>query len=312
MAGDVNHVIHAAKDAIVAVRGKHRPVCGVIRPIVPILAVRVLVVLLVILIEEALGIAPDGLHDAGPGISNADVSCEVRARFNFVALFVPNHGIDSEHGRAGAAGLHGIESRFGGAEEAAGFRLPPGIDDDGFTFAHAFVIPLPDFGLDGLPDRSHVLEVVVVFLGFVGAGFAEHANGGRGGVENVDAEAFGDAPGAAHIRELWHAFVENARGGERERSVNNVGVPGDPADVGHAPVDVRGMNVLIVFRGAGHVGEITAGAVLAALGFAGRAAGIHEKERSFRILRNRLDGVAAIVLQNIVDKIVALHDHGRF
>jgi len=65
-------------------------------------------------------------------------------------------------------------------------------------------------------------------------------------VENVDVEAFGDAPGTAGVGELWDAFVEDTRGGERHRAVNDVGVPGDPADISHAPVDVFGMNVLVV------------------------------------------------------------------
>src|SRR5882762_932481 len=86
---------------------------------------------------------------------------------------------------------------------------------------------------------------------------------------------------------------------------------GDPANVGHAPVDVFEMNVLVILGGAGDVGEIAAGAVLAALGFAGGAAGIHEEERSFGVLRDGLDDLAAIVFQDIVDEEVAARGHGR-
>jgi len=86
-------------------------------------------------------------------------------------------------------------------------------------------------------------------------------------------------------------------------------VPGDPADVGHAPIDVFGMNVLIVLGGAGDVSEIPAGAVLAAFGFSSRAAGIHEKERGLGVQRDRLNGMVAIFFQDLVDEEVAAHDH---
>src|SRR4029077_6398342 len=116
---------------------------------------------------------------------------------------------------------------------------------------------------------------------------------------------------AAGVGELRDAFIEHAGGGEGERTVNNVGVAGDPADVGHAPVDVFRVNVLIILGGARDVGEIATGAVLTTFGLAGGAAGVHEEERSFGVLRDGLDGVAAKIFQHVVDEKVAPHDHGR-
>src|SRR5258708_3119542 len=113
-------------------------------------------------------------------------------------------------------------------------------------------------------------------------------------------------------RELGGALVGRAGGGESQRAVNDVGVPGDPADVCHAPVNVFGMNVLVILGSAGDVGEIAAGAVLAALGLAGGAAGIHQEERSFGVLGDGLDDLAAIFFDDFVDEEVAAHDHGRF
>ena len=156
-----------------------------------------------------------------------------------------------------------------------------------------------------------MLEAIVVFLGLVGAGFAQHADGGGRSVEDVDVEAFGDAPGAARIGELRHAFIENAGGAERKRAVDDVGMPGDPADVGHAPVDVFGVDVLVILGGAGNIGEIAAGAVLAALGLAGGAAGVHEEERIFGFHGDGFDDAVAIILDHVVDEEIALHDHGR-
>ena len=245
VAGDVDDVVDAAEDAVITVGGEHGAIAGEIRPILPFFAFRILAIFFVVLLYEAIGIAPDGLHDAGPGISNADISGGVFAGFDLFSVFVPDGGINSERGGAGGAGLHAVERGLGGAEETAGFGLPPGVDDGCFAFADDFVIPAPDFGLDGFADGGHVLEGVVVFFWFVGAGFAEHANGGGRSVEDIDAETFGDAPGTSGVGELRDAFVENAGGGEGERAVDDVRVAGDPADVGHAPIDVAGLNVLV-------------------------------------------------------------------
>jgi hypothetical protein len=49
---------------------------------------------------------------------------------------VENDGVDARHAGAGAARFHGPDARQGAAEEAAGFGLPPGVDDDGLALAH--------------------------------------------------------------------------------------------------------------------------------------------------------------------------------
>jgi len=87
---------------------------------------------------------------------------------------------------------------------------------------------------------------------------------------------------------------------------------GDPADIRHAPVDVFGMNVLVIPGGAGDVGEIAAGAMLAAFGLAGGTAGVHEEERSIGVLRDGLDGLSRKIFQNFVHIKIAAHDHRRF
>ncbi len=163
-------------------------------------------------------------------------------------------------------------------------------------------VALPNFGFDGLADGGHVLEVVVVLFRFVGTSFAEHSNCGWRSAEDVDAEALDNTPGAAGVGELRDAFVEHAGRGESEWAVDDVGMAGDPADIGHAPVDVFGKKVLVIPSGAGDVSEVAAGAVLAALGLAGGAAGVHEEERSVGVLRDGLDGLSGNIFQNFVHK----------
>ena len=197
------------------------------------------------------------------------------------------------HAGPGAARLHRIEGRLRAAEKAAVLGLPPGVDDDRLALADDVVVPPPDFGLDRLADRGHVLEVVVVLRRLVGPGLAQHADRRRRGVEDVDVELLGDSPGPPGVRIGRDALVDDAGRGQRQRAVHDVGVARDPADVRHAPVHVLRVDVLVVLRGPGDVGQIAAGAVLAALGLARRAARVHQEERRFRVHRHRIDLRAA-------------------
>src|SRR5712691_9583702 len=52
--------------------------------------------------------------------------------------------------------------------------------------------------------------------------------------------------------------------------------------------------------------------MLATLGLTGSAAGVHEEQRGFGVLRDGLDDLIAVLLQDFVDKVIALQDHGRF
>ncbi|WP_321969238.1 hypothetical protein [Paraburkholderia tropica] len=85
------------------------------------------------------------------------------------ALFDPrgnslpeDDGMDYGNAGTGAAGLHFVQRRDSAAQEATGFAEPPCINDDRFALAHNALVPLLDFGLDGLADGRHVLEVVIV------------------------------------------------------------------------------------------------------------------------------------------------------
>ena len=72
----------------------------------------------------------------------------------------------------------------------------------------------------------------------LGAPAHERANRRRRRVEDRDAVALDDRPEAILLRPVGRAFVHHDRRAVGQRSVHDVAVPGDPADVGGAPVDV--------------------------------------------------------------------------
>src|SRR5207244_3573478 len=134
-------------------------------PVVPVLALTVSVVLRVVGLHEPLWVTPYGLENARPGVANADVAGSAAAGRDRIALLVVDHGEHAKHPRTAASGLHRLEGGERAAEEPAVLGLPPGVDDDRLALAHDVEVPAPDFGLDGLTNGGHVLEVIVVLAG---------------------------------------------------------------------------------------------------------------------------------------------------
>ena len=76
-----------------------------------------------------------------------------------------------------------------------------------------------------------------------------------------------------------HALEYQRDGAVGERSVDDIGVPRDPADIGGTPEYIPFMVIKDVLVGDRGVQEITAGGVQNPLGFAGRTRGIEDEQR---------------------------------
>ncbi len=81
------------------------------------------------------------------------------------------------------------------------------------------------------------------------------------------------------------AFVHQHGRAGRERAVDDVAVPGDPAAVGRAPEDVVVAMVEDPLEGLLDEQVVAGGRVLDALGFTGRAAGVEDEQRCFAVER---------------------------
>src|SRR5215472_9860086 len=131
--GHVDDVVDPAENPEVAVRGLSGPVVCEVRPIPPVRAVGVPVVLRVIRGDEPVGVSPDRLEDPRPRVADADIAGP--AAGYLVAVLVVDHGVDAEHPGATATRLHRLQRRECAAEEAAVLGLPPGVDDHRFALA---------------------------------------------------------------------------------------------------------------------------------------------------------------------------------
>ncbi len=141
-------------------------------------------------------------------------------------------------------------------------------------------------GLMGSPTeprmRSDLREVCLHRLL---AGAHQGADGGGGGVEDVDLVLVDHLPEARHVRVVRDALEHQGGGAVGQGAVDDVGVARDPADVGGAPVDLAFLVVEGVLVGHGGEDQIAAGGVQGALGLAGGAGGVEDEERVLGVHR---------------------------
>ncbi len=233
-------------------------------------------------------VAPDGAHLARPAVRDAQHAFGL----GFVLL---HRGLRVEHDRLHAeertgrrAGLRGRRPRKRGQHVAAGLGLPERVDDRAFALSDVFVVPGPGFGVDRLTDRAQHLEIgQIVFLDPFRPLAHQRANRGGRGVELVDLVLFANGPETARIRIGRHAFEHDRGRAIRERPVDDVAVAGDPAHIGGAPEHVAIMVVERVLHRHRRVDEIAAGGMHDALRLAGRARGVKDEQRIFRVHRTR-------------------------
>src|SRR5439155_27354598 len=93
------------------------------------------------------------------------------------------------------------------------------------------------------------------------------------------------------VRGVDGPFVDDPGGGVGEGHVHDVGVPGYPADVGHAPVDV-GLRVDVEDEPMrlGDPGQIPTGGVHDALGLGRGARGVEKVQQVLGVHRLRFGG----------------------
>src|SRR5262249_45803539 len=149
--------------AIVAVGCLQGAVAGHVGPVAPVPTVPVLAVPRIVLVDVAIGVLPDRLKRARPGVLNTDISSPAGARGNLVAHLVIDDRMNARHAWPCTSRFHRVKGRHRAAKEATVFSLPPSVDDDRAALAHDIVIPAPYRRLDGFAHRRHMLEVVMVF-----------------------------------------------------------------------------------------------------------------------------------------------------
>ena len=171
------------------------------------------------------------------------------------------------------------------------------------------VVPHPRFRVDGLADRPQEPQRAEVVRGgpFI-TPLHEGADRGRRRVKNVHGVALDHLPEAPLIGRVRGALVHDGGGPIGERPVDEIAMPGHPADIRGTPVDVLRLEIEHILRGEVRVRHVAAGRVDDAFWLARRSAGIEEEEHVFGV---HLLGRAKVdfVSEDLVIPVVATFRH---
>ena len=270
--GDVDHVIHASGDPVVTVFVAARAVAG------EILAGEHLE----IGVDEALMVAINGAHLAGPG--TLDAQGAGNGPVQFMALVVHQARLHAKTGPGSGTGFQCRGARVRGDEDAAGLGLPPGVGDGAAAVADYVVVPFPGFRVDRFADAAEHAQAaaIVLFHELIALSHQRPQRRGRG-IEDVDLVLVHHLPEAAGVGISGHALEHQGDGAVTERAVNDVGMSRYPAHIGGAPIDLAVLVVEYIFVGQGRIQQVAAGGVQHPFGLAGRAGGIEDEQRVFGV-----------------------------
>ena len=217
-----------------------------------------------------------GAHHPWPRPTHRQVATGICRLGN--AVHVDDVGGDSRQGQGAGAGFGGGGAGQGADHHAAGLGLPPGVHHWAAVMADHVAIPHPGFGVDRFAHAAEDSQRAhVVLIGHGAAALHEGPDRRGGGIENCAAMLLNHLPEGTWLARPGSTLVHDCGGAIGEGPVHDVAVPGDPAHIGGAPVDVVIADVEDPLEG--EVGpEVVAGSgVHHPLGLAGGAGGVEHK-----------------------------------
>src|ERR1700754_1339403 len=135
--------------------------------------------------------------------------------------------------------LTGCDACQVGDKDPACFRLPPGVDDRAATSADIVVKPMPGFFIDRLTDRAqHFQRTEILVLHKVKPKTHQASDGRRGRIKDVHFEFVYDVPETAGIGPGRDPFEKQGGGTRAQRTIYDIAMTGDPADVGCTEMDI--------------------------------------------------------------------------
>src|SRR5918993_116402 len=230
-----------------------------------------------ILLLVALGVLPQSPEHGGPGLVDGQRPTGGVVLDELLFFFVPETREDTGERLGGGAGLELGDTGQRGDHDRARLRLPPGVDDRAVLLTYVLVVPDPRprvYRLTDRPENPQGGEVVLVYR--VGILLHEGANGRGRRVQAGDPVLLDYAPPAVVLGVGRRTLELQRRSAAQERAVNQVRVPGDPANIRRAPPDVVVLEVADPLHGRFELHHVAAHVVLDALGLAGRARGVED------------------------------------
>ena len=149
--------------------------------------------------------------------------------------------LDAKEREGAGTGFRRMGAGKSSQENSTSLGHPPSIANRSFSVTADRVIPLPRLWADRLSDRSHHPQTrPVVLLDPATSSALQGSNGGRSGVEVGELVSLDHVPEPRRVWEGRDAFKEQCGYSKRERAIKQIGMSGDPTNVGLSK-DVRSL-----------------------------------------------------------------------
>ncbi len=206
-------------------------------------------------LDEAFMVTIDRPHLTRPAVLDDKVA--IGCTGQFLAFVIKQGRLNTKERQGRRTRFEVGRTRQRRNQDAAGFGLPPGIDNRAVLFADMLVIPFPGFRVDRLTHRTQQAQTVAGGAVHAGLTFGHQGtDGGRCGVQDIDLVLVHHLAHAGRVRVVGYTFKQNGDSAVGKRAVQNVAVTGDPTEVRSTPIDVAIMvikHVLMGHRGVHHV-----------------------------------------------------------
>jgi hypothetical protein len=149
--------------------------------------------------------------------------------------------------------------------------------------ADDLVVPFPDFGGNGLTDGAKNSEMLHLVPDVLVTSTLQESERCRGDVELCDLVLRADLPVSAEIGVCGSALEDHGSDTENKRSVDDVSVASDPADIATTEEDIGVVNVKDVLASHGSAEQVAGGCVHNTLRLTGGAGCVEQEERVLRV-----------------------------
>lgn len=168
-----------------------------------------------------------------------------------------------------------------------------------FLLANLLKVPLPDFRGNGFTNGTKNTQVFHLVVDVVVTSTLEQTQGSGGNVELSDLVLVDHVPVAGEVGVGRGTLENNGGASQEQRSIDDVGVTSDPADITTAEEAVIVVDVKDILSGHGSTQEVTGGGVHDTLGLSGGTGGVKQEQRVFRV-----DGLGRQVVGVLLDLLV--------
>jgi hypothetical protein len=234
-----------------------------------------------------------------PGLADSEDTLNIVALNLLTRHGVNDDKVNAKEGEGGGTRLHGDDTGKRSNNVRAGLSLPVGIRDMAVVVTNVLIVPFPNLRGNRFTDRTQSSQRrQIMLLNVVFTSTLQETKSSRGNIELSDLVLLNDLP-VSRVGGVSRGTLEdNGSGTKEQRTVEGVGVAGNPTDITGSEKSIIRVNVKHIFAGSSGTKEETTGDMDDTLGGTSRTGSVKQEQRI--LSRNRSRSNIRSVLSNLL------------